>query len=97
MQQQQQLEGWAREVRSRSSTPPPFCETSDPTSQHRPFELLLPVIVPSDLEMQAKLGLPELAASSSSQVLLAAGRTNFQGRLIFLSLSSLPLPLPQGQ
>lgn len=53
-------QGWAKGMQSRSSTPQPHCETSDPTSQHRLPELLLPIIVTSDLEMQARPWLPEL-------------------------------------
>lgn len=43
----------------RSSTGPPHGETSDLTPQARPPELLSPVTVTGDLEMQAKPWLPD--------------------------------------
>lgn len=53
-------QGLARGIGWRSYLPPPFCETSDPKSQHSPSELLLLVIVTGDLEMRTRLWLPEL-------------------------------------
>lgn len=44
---------------SRSSTAHPHGETSDPTPQPRPPELLSPVTVTGDFEMQARPWLPD--------------------------------------